>query len=71
MHLPDSRLWAILAWGLACVAFSEPLARSLVRSKKPGGIEESQEILKKRAGSVRLVGIVLLVIFAALMFRGV
>jgi hypothetical protein len=70
MHLPDSRLWGILGFGLACVGFSEPLARSLLQSKKPGGVEQSQEEVKRRARSVRKVGIVLLAIFAALILFG-
>ena len=70
MHLPDSRFWSILGFWIACVGFSEPIPRSL-RSKKPGGIEQSQEDLNKLGVSVRLVGIALLVIFAALMLRGV
>ena len=69
MHLPDSRFWGILGFGLACVGFSEPIARSL-RSKKPGGVEQSQDDVKRLARSVRLVGIVLLVIFAVLMLFG-
>jgi hypothetical protein len=70
MHLADSRLSAVLAWGLACVVFSGPLARFLVRSKKPGGVDQPQEELKTRARSVRWVGNVLLVLFAVLMVRG-
>jgi hypothetical protein len=71
MHLPNQRFWAILGFGLASVLFPGPVARSLRRTKKPGGIEQSEAELKKLARSVRLVGVLLLAIFAALILFGV
>ena len=71
MHLPDHRYWGILGFGLTCVGFSEPLARSLLVSRKRGSVvEPSQEDAKKRARSVRLLGIGLLAVFAVLVLFG-
>ena len=65
MHLPDQRLWGILGFGLACVLFPGLFARSLFRTKKPG-VEQSEAELKTVSRSVRIVGLLLLVTFAAL-----